>query len=174
MVARTIESDLVSDRVVATEFEYHDAHFDRHTRQFQGFRTTERIEHGDESRADTHQVHHFLMAQEQLPGNGPGHAVLNGMLERVETFQRDGSVKAAKPLRVEVSTYHLDILDRHPDGIRHRSFVRVAGHRIEDSERTEDVRIEEKLYRYDDSGNVVEERLRGSGLKAGIVQPVEL
>lgn len=172
VVARTIESDLVSDRVVATEFEYHDAHFDRHTRQFQGFRTTERIEHGDESRADTHQVHHFLMAQEQLPGNGPGHAVLNGMLERVETFQRDGSAKAAKPLRVEVSTYHLDILDRHPDGIRHRSFVRVAGHRIEDSERTEDVRIEEKLYRYDDSGNVVEERLRGSGLKAGIVQPV--
>jgi RHS repeat-associated protein len=171
VVARTRESDLVSDRVVETEFQYHEAHFERHTRQFQGFRTTERIERGDESRADTHQVHHFLMAQERLPGNGPGHAALNGLLERVETFQRDGSEKANRAFRVETSSYGLDVLDLNPDGIRHRSFVHVDAYRIEDSERTDDVRIEEKTYRYDATGNVVEEKLRGLGSRAGTAQP---
>ncbi|MFO1498529.1 MAG: RHS repeat-associated core domain-containing protein [Verrucomicrobiota bacterium] len=45
-------------------------------------------------------------------------------------------------------------------------------HRIEDSERTTDVRVEEKHYTYDANGNVVQERLRGSGTEAGIAQSV--
>src|SRR5262249_48746797 len=68
VVARTKEADQVSGRVVEVEFRYHEAHFERHTRQFQGFRSTERVEKGDESRPDTRSVHHFLMAQEKLPG----------------------------------------------------------------------------------------------------------
>ena len=173
VVRRIKETDAVSGRVVETEFAYHEAHFERHTRQFQGFRTTERIERGDVTRPDTRQVHRFLMAQEKEPGNAPQHAALNGMLSQVEIFQHDGTSKQERPFSVETSTYGLTTLDQaESTDSRKRSFVFVAQHRLIDSERTDDVRIEEKTYQYDAQGNVVQERLRGSGVKAGVAQPV--
>jgi RHS repeat-associated protein len=171
VVGRTRETDQVSGRAVEVEFKYHEAHFERHTRQFQGFRTTERIELGDDSRPDTLQVHHFLMAQERLPGNGPEHAVLNGLMSRIETYQPDGSPLQNRPSRVEISEHGLTLLNKTPDG-RRRSLVVVTSHRVEDTERTDDVRVEEKLYTYDAVGNVVREVARGSGTKGGVAQPV--
>ena len=91
------------------------------------------------------------------------------MLTRVETFQRDGSALEGRPVRVETSEHGLTVLDTTPDG-RKRSFVFITIHRMEDSERTDDVRIEEKRYSYDAFGNVVREVYKGSGTKNGAAQ----
>ena len=170
VVASTRETDQVSGRVVGVEFRYHEAHFERHTRQFQGFRRTERIEKGDASRPDCKQVHHFLMAQERLPGNGPEHASLNGILARIESFGMDGSPQESLPYRIETCEHDLTLLETLPDG-RRRMFVSVRAHRQDDSERTGDVRTEEKRYTYDAIGNVVREVRLGSGTKGGVAQP---
>ena len=170
VVARTAETDHVSGRHTEVEFRYHEAHFESSTRQFQGFRTTERITGGDSSRADTREVHHFLQAQERLPGNGPGHALLNGLLARVETLADDGTALQDRPLLVESCEHDLNVLDTLPDG-RQRVFIFATTHRVEDHERTDDIRIEEKTYEYDDVGNVVREHRRGSGTQAGAAVP---
>jgi RHS repeat-associated protein len=171
VVARTVETDRVSGRVCTVEFLYHEAHFERRSRQFQGYRTTERVEKGDASRPDTRQIHHFLMAQERVPGNGPEHAALNGLLARVETLGLDGSPSEGLPYRVETSEHGLVVLDRTSDG-RTRSFVFVTRHRQEHRERGGDVRVEETEYTYDATGNVTLEVLRGSGTSAGTAVPV--
>jgi RHS repeat-associated protein len=171
VVAGTSERDQVSGRVVEVEYRYHEAHFEPSARQFQGFRRTERIEKGDASRPDTRQVHHFLMAQERVPGNGREAAALNGAMSRLEIFQMDGSALQDKPYRVEIADHALKVLDAAPDG-RKRVFVFVTTHREEDSERTDDVRVEEKRYSYDNLGNVVREVRHGSGRRAGVDQPV--
>jgi RHS repeat-associated protein len=170
VVARTHEADLVSGRTTAVELAYHEAHFEPRTRQFQGFRRTDRVERGDSSRPDTLLIHHFLMAQERQPGNGPEHAALNGMLSRVETYQLDGTPKQLRPYRVETSEHALSVLDRSVDG-RTRSFVFVTAYRVEDTERTDDSRVEVKTYTYDANGNLIREVNRGSGVKEGGVQP---
>jgi RHS repeat-associated protein len=174
VVAGTRETDAVSGRATVVEILYHEAHFERATRQFQGFRRTERIEKGDDSRPDTRFVHTFLMAQERAPGNGPEHAALNGLLSRVETYQLDGSAVEGLPYVVETSEHGLTVLDtvldEGTDG-RARSFVFVTVHRQEDSERTGDSRIEEKSYAYDGNGNVVRETRRGSGAVGGAARP---
>jgi RHS repeat-associated protein len=172
VVARTKETDRVSGRSVEVLLKYHEAHFEGRTRQFQGFRTTERVEKGDESRPDSLQVHHFLMAQEREPGNGPEHAVLNGLLQRLEWFQLDGAPAQGRPTRVETSGYALKLLNDTPDGAEARSFVFVSVYRLEDSERTNDLRVEEKTYVYDDAGNVVREEFTGSGSRDGAAQPI--
>jgi RHS repeat-associated protein len=170
VVAGTRETDAVSGRVTAVDLLYHEAHFERSSRQLQGFRRTERIERGDESRPDSRFVHTFLMAQERLPGNGPEHAALNGLLSRVETCQLDGSPAAGLPFVVETSEHGLTRLDPAADG-RARSFVFVAVHRQEDSERTGDARVEERIYVYDERGNVVRETRRGAGTAGGAALP---
>ncbi len=171
VVAGTKETDQVSGRVSEVEYRYHEAHFESHTRQFQGFRRTERIEKGDASRPDTRQVHHFLMAQEREPGRGREAARLNGVMARIETFQDDGSALQDKPFRVEIAEHDLAVLEEAPDG-RRRVFVFVTSHREEDSDRTDDARAEEKRYTYDASGNVVREVRHGSGRRGGVDQPV--
>ncbi|MBI5115119.1 hypothetical protein HZA56_01455 [Candidatus Poribacteria bacterium] len=171
VVAGTRETDLISRRVSEINYHYHEAHFEPGARQFQGFRRTERQEIGDESRANTLTIFHFLMGQERLPGNGPEHAVLNGMLSRIETYQLDGSAGEDRAYRTETSDYGLAVLNTTPDG-RQRSFVFVMAHRQEDTERTDDSRIEEKIYTYDTNGNVLRERHRGTGTRDGIAQPV--
>ena len=44
VAAGTHEVDAVSGQVTATEYRYHDGHFDATTRQFHGFGSTERVE----------------------------------------------------------------------------------------------------------------------------------
>ena len=170
VVGRTHEVDAVTGRTTDVEMRYHEAHFDRHNRQFEGFRSAERIETGDASRPDTRIVHQFLMAEERKPGHGPEHAALNGLLARIETYQADGSALAARPYRVETAEHGLNVLETAPDG-RTRSFVFITAHRQEDSERSGDVRAEQKTFTYDANGNVVTEVLHGSGTRGGVAQP---
>ncbi len=171
VVGKTRETDIVSGRTTVVDFVYHEAHFQRHSRQFQGFNSTERIERGDASRPDTHIIHHFLMAQERKQGNRGEHAALNGLLSRIETYQIDGSVTQERPYYIETSEYGLTVLNTTPDG-RQRCFVFVASHRRQDTERTSDIRTEEKFYKYDANGNVIHERHRGYGTKDGISLPM--
>src|SRR5690606_27318983 len=115
--------------------------------------------------------HTFLMAQERKSGNGPEHVNLNGLLESIAYFDQDGTPDESKPLKTETSFYGLDVLEHLPDG-RKRCFVYVSESKTDDTERTADVRIERKQYTYDAVGNVISERLTGSGTKAGVAQPV--
>jgi RHS repeat-associated protein len=170
VVAGTKETDTVTGQVTEISYRYHEGHFDARARQFQGFRRAERIEKGDESRADTLTVFHFLMAQERLPGHGPEHASLNGLLERTEIFSLDGSAHQGRPYHVETAEHDAQVLAELPDG-RNRTFVFVTVHRAEDFERTDDVRGEEKSYAYDAVGNIIRETLRGYGTLAGVAQP---
>ena len=142
-MAGTREVDQVSGQTVEASYLYHRAHFEPRSRQFQGFQVTERIEKGDESRADTRTVFTYLMGQERLPGNGPEHAALNGMLRRTEIFSLDGTPDQTKLYRIEEADYDLRVLEVTPDN-RRCTFVFVTTHRTEDRERTTDVRGEEK------------------------------
>lgn len=169
VVAGTRELDLVTGQTVETEYRYHDAHFEPRSRQFQGFRLAERLEKGDESRADTRTVFQFLMAQERLPGNGPEYAHLNGLLQRTEVYGLDGSPQEQLPYTVEEAEYGLQVLEHLQDGTP-RVFVFVARRRIIDSERTSDQRIEDYAYDYDEVGNVVREQRRGYGVRDGHAQ----
>ena len=111
------------------------------------------------------------MGQERVRGNGPEHVALNGQLARTEVFGLDGSEDDARPFHVEESDYELRLLPTAPGAARARAFVAVASHRSEDSDRTDDVRIEERRYDYDAAGNVVRERLLGHGTRDGVRQP---
>jgi len=170
VVAGTSETDAVTGRHTEVEFRYHEAHFATRERQFQGFRRSERIEKGDATRPDTLTVSHFLMGQERLPGNGPDHAALNGMLRRTEIFGLDGSPDQSKPYRVEESDYAIQNLELVPDG-RQRVFLHVTATRMFESERSADSRNEEKTYTYDAVGNVTREQHRGFGTRSGVPQP---
>ncbi len=171
VVARSREVDAVSGQETVVDYSYHEGHFASGTRQFQGFRRTERIERGDESRPDTLSVSHFLMDQERVAGHGPEHVELNGRLARTETFSLDGSPQEDRPDRVEECDYELRLLPTAPRAERPRALVTVTAHRAEDRERTDDVRGEEKTYEYDARGNVVRETTRGYGIRDGVAQP---
>ncbi|QCR35369.1 toxin TcdB middle/N-terminal domain-containing protein [Nissabacter sp. SGAir0207] len=173
VVASTRETDAVSGRETVVELRYHEAHFERRARRFEGFRRTERLERGDASRPDTLQVHHFLMAQERQPGNGPQHALLNGLLQRMALFQMDGSPQQPLPLREEFSDYGLTALEGSSDG-RARSFLFLSEFRVEESERGADLRVERKQYQYDGFGNVTQERLEASGQQGGTALPARV
>ncbi|WP_345801296.1 toxin TcdB middle/N-terminal domain-containing protein [Microbacterium sp. AZCO] len=170
VVAAVVETDAVSGRRTEVQYRYHEAHFEPRTRQFQGFRKTERLTVGDDSRATVREVHTFLMAQERVPGNGPGHASLNGLLATVETYSDDGGPSAGRPYRVETTLHGLTVLDEFDDG-RQRVFVRADEHRIDDSERGDDMRTERKTYTYDEVGNVVREVQTGAGILGGAPVP---
>ncbi len=170
VVAGSREVDATSGQTVETEYRYHEGHYEPRTRQFQGFRRSERIEKGDESRTDTRTVFHFLMAQERRPGRGPEHAHLNGMLRRTEVYGLDGSPDEELPYTVEEADYGLRILDALAGG-EMRVFVFVTARRTEDSDRSSDLRGEERTYDYDGFGNVTRERLRGYGVRNGVPQP---
>ncbi|MGH3372553.1 MAG: toxin TcdB middle/N-terminal domain-containing protein, partial [Nocardioidaceae bacterium] len=169
VVAGSTETDQVTGQVTETEYRYHEGHFDPRTRQFQGFGRAERSEKGDESRPDALTVFHYVMAEERQPGNGPEHAALNGLQRRTEVFALDGSARQDRPYRVEECDHELRVLSQATDG-RHRVFVSVRTHRLEDSERTDDLRGEEKTYTYDEFGNVTREHLRGFGRRGGVPQ----
>ena len=169
VVARTRETDQVTGVVTEIQFRYHDAHFEPTLRRFEGFRTAERIEKGDESRADTRAVHQFLMAMERVPGNSIDDAAANGMLSQVDIYSMDGTPQANLPLSTEKSEYKVSVLADTVDG-RHRTFVSVSRHTTLDIERTGDVRGEEKTYTYDAAGNVTREAHRGFGTKSGVAQ----
>jgi RHS repeat-associated protein len=170
VVGGSKETDNVSGQFTEVRYRYHESHYEASTRQFQGFRSADRIEVGDESRPDTRTSFHFLMAMERAPGNGPEYATLNGMLTRTEIYGLDGLATETLPYRVELATHALTVLEDAADG-RPRAFVRVASHRVEDSERTTDLRVEEKTYTYDAFGNVTREVHRGSGSLSGVAQP---
>ncbi len=167
VVAGSKETDQVSGQVNETQYRYHEGHFEPRTRQFKGFKRAERTEKGDESRADVLTVFHYLMAEERQPGHGPEHAALNGLQQRVETFSLDGSAQQNRPYRVEECAHGLQVLGEARDG-RKRVFRFATSHRVEDRERTDDARVEEKTYTYDENGNVVRERLRGFGTRGGV------
>ena len=173
VVARTRETDRVTGVVSDVSFRYHDAHYEPHGRRFSGFRTAERIEKGDESRADVRSVHQFLVDMERAPGNTADHAALDGSLARVDVYSLDGSALQDLPLSTEESEYAVTVLADTADG-RHRSFVTVTTHRTRDVERSADARVEEKTYSYDAVGNVVREVLRASGTKDGVAQPEQV
>jgi RHS repeat-associated protein len=170
VVASTKETDTVTGQVTEVQYRYHEAHYERHRRQFQGFRRTELIEKGNASRPDTSTIFEFLQGQEFVQGNRIEHAALNGNLARTEVYQLDGSPLASRPYSVEIADYTVDLLNDTVDG-EARAFLHVTRNRTEDRERTDDVRVEEKTYTYDNRGNVVREVLRASGTKAGLLQP---
>ena len=170
VVASTKETDLVTGQVTHVRYRYHEAHYESHSRQFQGFRYAEQIEEGDESRADTRTVSDYLMAMELAPGHGIEHAALNGSLARLEIYSQDGSAQATVPYHMEESEHRITPLLDTIDG-RLRSFVYVAKHRTEDTERTNDLRSEEKIYTYDAVGNVIKEVRHGYGMREGVPQP---
>jgi RHS repeat-associated protein len=171
VVASTREVDEVSGQETVVDYSYHDGHFAAGTRQFHGFRRTERVERGDESRPDTLTVCHFLIDQEHAPGNGPEYVELNGRLARTEIFALDGTADEDKPYRVEESDYDLSLLPTAAGAPRERTLVSVTALRVEDFERTADLRGEERTYDYDAVGNVVRETLRGYGTRRGVPQP---
>jgi len=171
VVASSRELDTVSGQETVAEYSYHDGHFAASTRQFQGFRRTERIERGDESRPDTLTVSHFLMDQERAPGHGPEHVELNGLLERAEVFALDGTADEDRPYRVEESDYELEPLPAAAGAERPRALVTVTALRTEDHERTDDVRGDETIHEYDAEGNVVRVTTRGYGVRDGVAQP---
>jgi RHS repeat-associated protein len=173
VVKRTRETDQVTGQETEILYRYHNGHYEPRIRRFEGFRTSERIEKGDESRPDTRTVFQFLMAMERVPGNTAEHAALNGSLARIEVYQQDGSPAEGQPYSREESEYELTTLADTKDG-RKRSFVKVKVHRMLDIERSNDVRGEEKTYVYDEFGNVVRETHRGFGSKGGVTQSEQI
>ena len=173
VVAGTKETDIVSGRITETKYSYHEAHFEPNSRQFQGFKKTERIEIGDESRSNTLTVFHFLMGQERIPGHGIEFAELNGMLRRVETYSNDNSPLQDRPYRIEETDYDVKVLHTTLYDRKH-TFVYIKKHRIEDQDRTDDFRGEEKTYTYDSYGNVTIEVHRGYGRRNGTAESERL
>jgi RHS repeat-associated protein len=173
VVGSTRDTDHVTGVVTEMQFRYHNAHYQPELRRFEGFRSAERIEKGDESRPDTRTVHQFLIAMERAPGNSIDHAALNGMLAQVDVYSMDGSSQQNLPLSTEKSEYAITVLADTVDG-RHRTFVSVTKHAMVDIERSSDIRGEEKAYTYDGVGNVVREVHRGFGTKGGVAAPEQV
>jgi RHS repeat-associated protein len=166
VVGETVETDQVTGVVTEVQFRYHDAHYEPRMRRFEGFRSAERIEKGDESRADTRTVYQYLMAMERAPGHSVDDAALNSMLAQVDVYGEDGSPQQGLPLSTERSDYAVTVLADALDG-SHRTFVTVTLHTALDIERSADVRGEDKSYTYDAAGNVVKEVHRGYGTQGG-------
>lgn len=171
VVRATRELDTMTGQRAESVYRYHDGYFDPATRTFQGFARVEKIETGDASRPDGHVVFHYLVGQDRLAGQGRESAALNRLLSRTEFFQLDASPLAARTCRVEESDYRLQVLGTAPDG-RQRVWVAVNRTARRWTERTDDERIEERLYLYDADGNVTRETVRYSGVAAGTPKPV--
>jgi RHS repeat-associated protein len=170
VVSSIEERDLITGQHSKSTYTYHEAHFEKQTRQFQGFRKVERLEKGDESQPDLLTIHYFLMGQELKPGNSHSHVALNGKLSRVETYGLNGTEDETLPICVEESDYQLEqLLDNGED--LGRIFLAVKAYRTIDIERSEDQRVEEKKYSYDDLGNVIREERHGYGMING--QPAQ-
>jgi RHS repeat-associated protein len=170
VVAATTVTDAVSGQASRTEYRYHDGWYDEHERSFEGFGRVERDEIGDASRATSRVVHHFVVAADRLPGNGPEHALLNRLLARVEHLQLDGSPDQDRPVQVEETDYAVQALPG-PAGSPRRAWVRVERSTRRWSERTDDERLEERRLTYDADGNVLVERLRHSGTRSSAAVP---
>ncbi|MCB0076249.1 MAG: VCBS repeat-containing protein [Anaerolineales bacterium] len=166
LVSATREEDQTNGRITEIRYRYHDGHFDPLFRRFQGFAHVDKFEIGDESRADLRTAYTFLMNQAALPGHRREHAHLDRMLSRVETFSLDGSADEAKPIRIEETEYDFHELERLADGTP-RVFVFAAVTRKRYRERSDDERVEEMRYEYDQFGNVVREIKRGFGTENG-------
>ena len=173
VVAGTRETDQVTGVVTEVQIRYHNAHYNPRIRAFEGFRTAERLEIGDESRATIRSVHQFLMDMERAPGSSIDDAALNGTMAQLDLYSLDGSTQQDLPLSTEKSEYNVTVFDDTVDG-RHRTFVTVAKYTTLDMERTADVRGEEKTYTYDQVGNVVRQAHRGFGTKGGAQQPEQV
>jgi RHS repeat-associated protein len=173
VVGSTRETDQVTGVSAEVQFRYRNAHYEPFLRRFEGFRMAERIEKGDESRADTRTVHQFLMAMEREPGRSIDDAALNGLLAQVDIYSLDGSAQQHLPLSTEKSEYTVTALADTADGA-HRTFVSVSSHTLLDIERSADVRGEEKKYTYDAVGNITREVHRGFGTKGGVSQPEQV
>ena len=173
LVSATTETDEVRGRIARTAYRYHDGHFEPLFRRFQGFREVERREVGDESRADVLTRHRFLMDQGGVPGHTREHAHLDRMLAEVAVLSDDGSPVADRPHRREVSEYDVTVLETFPDGTK-RVFAHVTASGKHFGDRGEDERVEERLFDYDDVGNVVRETCRGRGTRDGAAVPERL
>ena len=168
VVSAIRETDVITGLVNHHNMIYHNAHFNADRRQFQGFGRVEKIERGDnlESCPDKKMVYHYLMAQEFVAGNNVSHAALNGKLERVETFAIDGSALEEQFYNTEASTYKLMVIDPSDDG-RERVVVTLDTYSQTHAERSGDRRVNEKKYKYDKYGNVIEELVLASGVENG-------
>ncbi|MCP4549793.1 MAG: hypothetical protein GY835_25340 [bacterium] len=166
VVKTMLEVDEITGQRTETRLSYHDGHFDAERRRFNGFTRVDQIEVGDASRPDQMTVHHFLMGQENLPDNGPEHAVLNRMLARVELYQLDGTPQAELPLRVEETDYKVRVLHSGAD-LPDRVFMYAERTRRIFRERSNDARIEERHFSYDPLGNVIREAFRAYGDRQG-------
>jgi len=173
VVASTVETDHVRNRRTELHYRYHEGRYDTRQRCFQGFRVVEKIELGDDSRASVRTRHTFLADQGRVPGQTRAHAHLDRLLARVEVFSDDGTPAAARPWRVEESDYDLRELEVMPDG-QARVFVFAAHTRKRHPERSDDERVEERQFEYDAAGNLVRERARGFGTRAGVAMPEKL
>ena len=170
VVSATRETDTVRGRTTEARYRYHDAHFDTLFRRFQGFRHVDKLEMGDESRADVLTRHTFLMNQAAVAGHTREHAHLDRLLARAEIFSLDGTAAQDLPLRVEETEYGLDVLETLPDGTA-RVFIFARTTRQRYSERTGDERVEERTLDYDRFGNVIREVTRGFGRQGGAPMP---
>lgn len=170
LVNSTREHDAVRGRSTEVNYRYHDGHFDPLFRRFQGFREVEKIEVGDESRADVLTRYHFLMNQAALAGHTPEHAHLDRLLSRVEVYSLDGSPQEDLPYRVEETEYDFQSLGTLPDGTT-RVFVYIRSSHKRYLERSSDERIESREFSYDPFGNVIREVTRGHGVKNHVSVP---
>ena len=170
LVSATRETDTVRGHATEVRYRYHDGHFDPLFRRFQGFREVDKIEQGDESRADILTRYTFLMKQTGVPDHSREHAHLDRLLARVAVFSLDGTPEQERPYRVEETDYGLHELETLPDGTK-RVFVHIRSTRQSYFERTSDRRVEERTFLYDQHGNVVREVARGYGTRGGIAVP---
>lgn len=166
LVSKTIETDSVSGRESEVQYRYHDGHFDPLSRRFQGFGHVEKQEIGDESRADVLTKYTFLINQGEQPNNSREHASLDRLLSHLEVFSLDGSVYEEIPYHIEESDYDFDILEVLDNGDI-RTFVFVKATRKRYRERTNDERVEERIFDYDAFGNVIREEVVGRGILNG-------
>ena len=102
-----------------------------------------------------------------MPGRGHEFAHLDRLLERVEVYSGDGSPLRDRPWRIEESEYGLRRLEVLSDG-EPRVFVHAAVTRKRHLERSNDERVEERRFEYDDAGNLVREVTRGFGTRGGV------
>jgi len=172
LVSATREADAVRGVTSEVRYRYRDGHFDPLFRRFQGFGRVERLEVGDESRADVVTVYAFLMDQAGVPGREREYAHLDRLLARVEVFSRDGTALEGIPYRIEETEYGLRHLGSLADGTK-RTHVYVERTRRRYRERTEDERVEERAFEYDAFGNVTRETVRGFGNEGGVPAPVK-
>ncbi|MEF7615717.1 SpvB/TcaC N-terminal domain-containing protein [Aquincola sp. MAHUQ-54] len=173
VVERTLETDHVRGRRTELQYRYHDGRYDTRQRRFLGFAVVDKTELGDESRAAVRTRHHFLADQAAVPGHSRLHAHLDRLLARVEVYSEDGTPEASRPWRVEESDYGVTELEALPDGDT-RVFVHARATRKRHIDRSEDERVEERLFAYDAAGNLVHERMRGFGTRAGAAMPEKL